>query len=65
MKFISLKGISESDGSKIIDEILNIILGNNKDLENLKIVDDIDEKLHFSRILEIFIKRLNNKNYRI
>ncbi len=65
MKFISLKGISENNGSKIIDEILNIILGNNKDLENLKIVADVDENLHFSRILEIFIKRLNNKNYPI
>ena len=65
MKFISFKGINNNDGLFLVKEILNIVLEDDKNLENLKLIADIKKSSHYSKIIDIFLQRLNKQQYPI
>jgi len=65
MKFITLEGAIEKDGSALVKEILELILSDKEYLNHLSHLFDIEISSHYSKLLKLFINHIKNKDYPI
>ena len=63
MGFQFLNGLTSQEGYYFVTEIINILLGDDKDLEKLIAVAGIKDNTHYKKIFQIFLKNMKEDEY--
>ena len=65
MSFKVLEGVNNKNGISLINQIITLILEDEKDISKLAKVVDIENDKHYFDIFKIFLIRINTNNYPI
>ena len=65
MSFKVLEGVNNKNGISLINQIITLILEDEKDISKLAKVVDIENDKHYFDIFKIFLSRINTNNYPI